>query len=248
MISPTYQYSRLAAAFGASAEGRTQGLARRGSKEFLSELKETLGARLQKSRTPSRSGALATARLSAVPFSPTVSSRGSASAASPAPSSSAGRAPKALRYDPNVGPTIGPEDYTDEMLESIFFDAELLRTMRDPAGFMQARLARLAQPTPAVVRGPGGLNPQPLNPDYLSTRAQAQAMLEHLRELGIDAEGITESSFTGGPFWHDWGSEQRRPYEVAGMNVGALLRWYAVYPREVADEMVLAQWRRLSAV
>jgi hypothetical protein len=43
----------------------------------------------------------------------------------------------------------------------------------------------------------------------------------------------------------DYGDDPRRPFEIAGMNVGGLLRLYAANPKEVADQMILDHWRLL---
>jgi len=164
--------------------------------------------------------------------------------ASAGPARAAEASPRSIPpYDPKVGPQITPEMYTEEMLTEPF-DAAFLRNVKDPAGFMEARLARLLRPTSAVVRGPAGLAPQPLNPGYLSTLEQAKTVLERLRKLRIDAGEITDGSFSEGPFWIDYAGDERRAYYIGSINVGALLRLYATYPVEVADQMVLDEWRR----
>ncbi len=145
----------------------------------------------------------------------------------------------------SAAPRIRPGAYTEEMLTETF-DAEFLHEVEDPADFVNARLKRLAQPTPAAVRGALGAGPQPLNPAHLTTASQAEAMRNRLRALGLPAEQITAATLEG-PFAIDWGGEERRPYQIGPMNAGALLSLYAVYPTEVADQMVLDEWRRLSA-
>jgi len=127
------------------------------------------------------------------------------------------------------------------------FTAELLRSVEDPAGLLRSRLEALDTPTPAVVRGATGGDLQPLNPGHLATSEQAQAMLGRLRQLGLPVEEVTGRSFPPGPFSIDYGNESRRAFEIAGMNVGALLRLYAAHPKEVADQMILDEWRRLSS-
>lgn len=143
------------------------------------------------------------------------------------------------------GPRIRPGNHTEEMLTESF-DAEFLRGVQDPADFVNRRLERLRQPTPAVVRGPAGLTPQRLNPAHLSTAQQAEALLARLRRLGLPVEEVTAQSLEG-PFALDYGGDERRQYQIGPMNVGALLSLYATYPEEVADQMVLDEWRRLSA-
>lgn len=143
------------------------------------------------------------------------------------------------------GPRIRPGTYTEKMLTETF-DAEFLRDVQDPADFINARLERLRKPTPAVVRGPAGLPPQPLNPAQLSTAQQAEAMLARLRGLGLPVEEVATAPLEG-PFALDYGNDERRPYQIGAMNAGALLSLYATYPEEVADQMVLDEWRRMSS-
>ena len=125
------------------------------------------------------------------------------------------------------------------------FSAEFLRSLQDPAGFLRARLDALNRPTPAVVRSAAGGLPQTLNPAFLSKREQAQAMLARLQRLGLPVESITEPPPLQGPFTVDYGDDPRRPFEIAGMNVGGLLRLYAANPKEVADQMIFDHWRLL---
>lgn len=143
------------------------------------------------------------------------------------------------------GPRIRPGAYTEEMLTQTF-EAEFLRDVQDPADFVHARLERLHQPTPAMVRAPGDLPPQPLNPAHLATAQQAEAMLDRLRGLGLPVEEVTAATLEG-PFAIDYSDDPRRAYQIGSMNVGALLSLYATYPVEVADQMVLDEWRRISA-
>ncbi len=126
------------------------------------------------------------------------------------------------------------------------FTAEYLRSLEDPAGFMQTRLEALNTPTPAVVHSAAGGEPLPLSPVGLSTAEQAQAMLARLQRLGLAVEEVTLPSYSPGPFSIDYRDDPRRPFEIAGMNVGLLLRLYAAYPKEVAEQMILDEWRRLS--
>lgn len=127
------------------------------------------------------------------------------------------------------------------------FSAEFLKSVEDPAGFIESRLRALDAPTPAVVRSAAGGEPQPLNPAHLATPEQAQAMLERLRQLGLSVEEVSGGTFPPGPFSVDYGDDPRRPFEIAGMNVAALLRLYAAYPKEVAEQMIVDEWRRLNS-
>jgi hypothetical protein len=127
------------------------------------------------------------------------------------------------------------------------FSAEFLRNVEDPAGFIESRLRALDAPTPAVVRSAAGGEPQPLNPAHLATPEQAQAMLARLQQLGLPVEEVTGGSYPPGPFAVDYGDDPRRSFEIAGMNVGALLRLYAACPKEVAEQMIVDEWRRLNS-
>jgi len=119
---------------------------------------------------------------------------------------------------------------------------ELLRNMTDPAGFLNARLARLRQPTTArVLNGYDGSS-TPLNPAQLSTREQAERVAERLQELGVDAGEINEADISGGPFGIDWGQESRRLYHVGTWNVGLVTELYAKYPVGLANQMILDMW------
>lgn len=127
------------------------------------------------------------------------------------------------------------------------FTAEFLKSVEDPAGFVESRLRALRAPTPAVVRSSAGGDPQPLNPAQLATAEQAQVMLARLKQLGLPVEEVTGGSFPSGPFSIDYGDDPRRPFEIAGMNVGALLQLFAAYPKEVAEQMIVDEWRRLNS-
>ncbi len=144
-------------------------------------------------------------------------------------------------YDPKRGPRITPEMWTEEMLTEDVSE-ELLRNMTDPAGFLNARLARLRQPTTArVLNGYDGSS-TPLNPAQLSTREQAERVAERLQELGVDAGEINEADISGGPFGIDWGQESRRLYHVGTWNVGLVTELYAKYPVGLANQMILDMW------
>lgn len=246
MIEPTFPSSRSSSSLGVYGENRNGRLNRRASSAFAARFREAFGSRIADNTSTGAASVKVTPQTLSSGLAVTRGAATSKGSVAPQHVTQAATTPHALHYDPKVGPTITPEMYTDEMLDSVF-DAEFLKNVKDPAGFIQARIARLLRSTPAVVRGPAGLDPQPLNPAHLSTLAQAKAMLQRLRELGIEAGPITDSSFSGGPFSQDYGTEQRRPYEIGGMNVGALLLLYAVHPKEVADQMVLAEWRRNGA-
>lgn len=127
------------------------------------------------------------------------------------------------------------------------FTAEFLRNVKDPAGFVRSRLEALNVLSPAAVRSALGGLAMPLNPACLSTREQAEAMLARLQQLGLPVQEISEPTFAPGPFTIDYGGDPRRPFEIAGMNVGALLRWYAAHPKEVAEQMILDEWRSISS-
>ena len=77
--------------------------------------------------------------------------------------------------------------------------------------------------TPAVVTGPGG--EQPLNPEIICLKEEAEALAE---ELGVGTV-VESNSFTMGPFRIEWRGEKRRLWNIKiGANLHSaarLLRW-----------------------
>ncbi len=165
-----------------------------------------------------------------------------AAAAEPVQDGGGGELPP---YDPRLGPRISRDMWTEALLTEDL-PAELLRNVQDPADLLRARIERLRQPTNAkVVSGYDGTE-TPINPSFLSTRAQAEAVREKLIALGLEAGEIQEVEVAGGPFATDWADEERRMYTINGLNVGLILERYAAFPKEYADRMIRDEIRLLT--
>lgn len=146
-------------------------------------------------------------------------------------------------YDPKVGPRITRDMWTQEMLTGDL-PAELLRNVVEPAAFLNARVRAALNPTNAhIVSGSDG-DSQPLNAVLLSTREQADTMLERLRDLGISPGEVQESEPGGGPFQVDYSGDSRRFFHIGGMNVGLLMQRYAGHVVEYADSLTIEEWSR----
>jgi hypothetical protein len=139
-------------------------------------------------------------------------------------------------YNDRVGPTIGKEQVTEEMLTVMPLPRDLLKSMKDPAAFLNARAALFAQPTNAEVVSPYGER-SGLNARWLSSSDQAEMMSKILQRLGLPGK-VEEKPPQLTRFGIEYNGETRRYHEVDGMNVGDLLRTYAMYPQDQADEMV----------
>jgi hypothetical protein len=105
----------------------------------------------------------------------------------------------------------------------------------------------VCNPTNARILDASNGSSQPLNASQLSTREQADAMLERLRDLGIDAGEVQESQIGGGPFQVDYADDDRRFLHIGGMNVGLLLQRYARYTVEFANTQTLDEWTKATA-
>jgi hypothetical protein len=143
-------------------------------------------------------------------------------------------------YDPRIGPQITNDMWTEEMLTGEL-TADQLRNVVDPAGFLNARLAKVQKPTNAHWIDTMTGRRTPVNPSHLSTREQAEAMLERLRKLGLKDGEIVEIR-PENPFSRiDYVDDPRRHYHIEGLNVGLLVERYAKYPKETADQMTIAE-------
>lgn len=118
------------------------------------------------------------------------------------------------------------------------FDASAPRNA--PAGTYTPTLAQLDRPTTATVLNITNGERQPLNPAQMSTEQGASFVLGRLQALGYPGPGrVANTSFpTTGPFRIDYGSDDRRHWDIDGINVGLAERLYATNPREVADRML----------
>lgn len=82
----------------------------------------------------------------------------------------------------------------------------------------------------------------PLNPQQMSTEQGLAFVQERLSALGYNGPGVSsnQTAPTVGPFGIDYGTDDRRHWDIDGMNVGLTLGLYANNPREVADRMLAA--------
>jgi hypothetical protein len=143
-------------------------------------------------------------------------------------------------YDPRIGPQITNDMWTEEMLTGEL-TADQLRNVVDPAGFLNARLAKVQQPTNAHWVDSLTGRKTPVNPSHLSTREQAEAMLERLRKLGLRNGEVVELR-PENPFSRiDYAGDPRRHYYIGGLSVGLLRERYAKYAKETADAMTVAE-------
>ncbi|MGH9721696.1 MAG: hypothetical protein ACRD8O_15930 [Bryobacteraceae bacterium] len=151
--------------------------------------------------------------------------------------------PRAIpKYDPAAGPQITNDMWTMEMLTGEM-PADLLRNMVDPAGFMNARKALLERPTEAKSISLMDGSSTPLSAAHMSTRAQADAMAARLAELGAADLTVAQRPPATGLFRIDYGNDDRRHFHVGDFNVGMLATRYAMYPKEVADQMTRDELR-----
>jgi hypothetical protein len=83
---------------------------------------------------------------------------------------------------------------------------------------------------------------QPLNPAQMSTQQGVDFVRERLAALGYRGAGVVsnQTAPTTGPFGIDYGTDDRRHWDIDGMNVGLTLQLYATNPPEVADRMLAA--------
>lgn len=143
-------------------------------------------------------------------------------------------------YDPKVGPII-KAPYTDEMLDGEL-TVDQLRNVVDPAGFLNARLARVQKPTKAHWVDNLTGRTSPANPSYMSTAEQAAAMLARLQRLGLRDGRIFELRPENAFSRIDYADDPRRHWYVGGgLNVGLLVERYAKYPVETANQMTVAE-------
>lgn len=103
-------------------------------------------------------------------------------------------------------------------------------------------LAQLDRPTTATVLNITNGERQPLNPAQMSTEQGAAFIQGRLQALGYSGPGqVANTSLpTTGPFRMDYGTDDRRHWDIDGINVGLAERLYANNPREVADAMLAA--------
>lgn len=149
-------------------------------------------------------------------------------------------------YDPKVGPVIRPEHWTPEMLAAPLSQS-LLANQTDPALFLAARRAKCEAPTDAVVvtEYAGTVHSiAPLNPTTLCSYEDATAMYVRLVELGMNPLTDVNEVPLGGPAQrYDWRGETRRQFAIGPLNVGLLVRRYAVTIKFMADQQTVEEIR-----
>jgi hypothetical protein len=110
-------------------------------------------------------------------------------------------------------------DWARKSFKQMELSEEEAKTPNLPGAFEYPKW--IVAPTPAVVVGPGALDPQPLNPQLLSS---IQDALDLAKELGGT---VQLPAMWSGPFHVDWRGETRRNYNVVvgdnAYNVGLLL-------------------------
>jgi hypothetical protein len=143
-------------------------------------------------------------------------------------------------FDPRKGPQITNDMWTDEMLDGEVTEAQL-RNVADPAGFLNARLARLQKPTNAIWINHFKGDTSAVNPSHMSTREAADAMLKRLQALGLRGGQVEERVPSNAVSRIDYKDDPRRHFYIGNLSVGLLLERYAKYPREMADRMTLAE-------
>lgn len=106
-------------------------------------------------------------------------------------------------------------------------------------------MAELSRPTTATVLNITNGDRQPLNPLQMSTEQGAAFIQGRLQALGYSGAGqvANTTSPTSGPFRIEYGNDDRRHWDIDGMNVGLAQQWYAQFGPEVADRMLAADMK-----
>lgn len=116
----------------------------------------------------------------------------------------------------------------------------LLKSQPDPAGFQNARVAYVTQPTNAVVVTEYGgriYGRNPISPQAISLESDADAMRVHLINLGMSPVFPKWNNEVDDSAHHvDWAGDPRRFWQIGPMSVGQLMRRYAGTPAHIADE------------
>lgn len=101
------------------------------------------------------------------------------------------------------------------------------------------------RPTPASVVNITNGERQPLNPAQMSGEQGVAFVQQRLAALGFQGSltaGNSTSPSTG-PFRIDYAGDDRRHWDIGGMNVGLVMSLYANNPPEVADRMLAADMK-----
>ncbi|MER2561792.1 MAG: hypothetical protein ABTQ32_13780 [Myxococcaceae bacterium] len=106
-------------------------------------------------------------------------------------------------------------------------------------------MAELSRPTTATVLNITNGDRQPLNPMQMSTEQGAAFIQGRLQALGYSGPGqvANTTSPTSGPYRIEYGTDDRRHWDIDGMNVGLAQQWYAQFGPEVADRMLAADMK-----
>ena len=102
--------------------------------------------------------------------------------------------------------------------------------------------AELTRPTTAAVVNITNGERQPLNPGQMSSEQQVAFAQDRLRTLGFGGSltATNTTSPTTGPFRIDYGNDDRRHWDIGGLNVALVANLYANNPPHVADAMLRA--------
>jgi hypothetical protein len=148
--------------------------------------------------------------------------------------------PKAIPpYDPSIGPRITMDMVTPQMLIQPY-SSDLLKNMVDPAAFMNMRSALLNAPTDAAVVSVYDGSRTPLNQANFSTQDQADAMAKLMKDtFGVDNQPV-DGAFHN-MFYYDYGTDNRRSYQLGNMNVGLLMQTFATNSFEQATSMLKSE-------
>lgn len=128
---------------------------------------------------------------------------------------------------------------------SRFESASAVRASATPAAPYFPTMADLSRPTTATVLNITNGERQPLNPLQMSTEQGAAFIQGRLQALGYSGAGqvANTTSPTSGPFRIEYGNDDRRHWDIDGMNVGLAQQWYAQFGPEVADRMLAADMK-----
>lgn len=120
------------------------------------------------------------------------------------------------------------------------FEASSVRNAPSSPAPYYPTMAQLDRPTTATVLNITNGDRQPLNPGQMSTEQGASFIQGRLQALGYSGPGqVANTSFpTSGPFRMDYGNDDRRHWDIDGINVGLAERLYAQYGPEQADRML----------
>lgn len=111
-----------------------------------------------------------------------------------------------------------------------------------PRGGYWPTNAELQRPTTATVLNITNGERQPLNPVQMSSEQGVAFVQQRLAALGFSGSltASNSTSPTTGPFRIDYGTDDRRHWDIGGLNAGLVQNLYANNPPHVADAMLRA--------